>query len=287
MNDETTSPLPDGTPRAADRPPPPVSYKMTGDLPALFAAKAKARLAFGPIVKNREVTVRPPNSPEYKFTYATLDAVREATDKALAEQGLDLWHLVCTAPDGERELHTFLTHANGGMVEACVVLPKTKMTRDGEKELTIQELGSAQTYWMRYSDNAILGVAAEHDDDGNAANGNEVMASKPRSPTPRREPPAPAPKAAPPPAAKPQEPPSPPPAARTQMDPGTGEAISEELSASIRQAFKDLGYGKGPQPMAICRKITGKPPEALDAADGLRLLAYLKSPEAAAEAGNK
>lgn len=278
------------TPETEPKKPPPVSIRLVpapdGSMAPLFAAKAKARLEFGPIVRDREVTVRPQNSPEYKFTYAELSTVRDAVDKALGANGLDLWHAVCTAPDLERELHTYLTHASGAYVEAVIVLPRVKLGRDGERELTIQDLGSAITYWERYSAVAMLGVASEHDDDGNAGMGNEITAARNKSQERRREmPPAPKEKTpekskakaeehphAPPaePKAEAQRPPTTPPPAPAQAAPapqaakpllpsesGPGGPLTQAQSDTIRDGFKRLGL-KGQAAVKFCYEVAGK-----------------------------
>ena len=57
--------------------------------------------------------------------------------------------------------------------------------KDGMK---VQEVGSLLTYWERYCYVALAGVASEHDDDGNAADGNTVAAMAPRVQPKRDEP---------------------------------------------------------------------------------------------------
>lgn len=172
-----------------------LTYRMVGDMGPLFAAKAAARLKFNPIEKDREVEVQPKKRDDgswpakYKFQYATLGAVRAACDPALAENGLDIFHLPCTGLD-DRELHTFLAHSSGAFIEAVLLISNVKGW---------QEFGSAMTYAERYSYVALAGVAAEHDDDGNAADGNTVQNSQPRD----RSKPAPPPKAPPKPPGKP------------------------------------------------------------------------------------
>lgn len=281
MNDTNDSP--EKTDTIAPPKPPPVSVRMVpapdGSMAPLFAAKAKARLAFKPIVRSRKVTVEPMNSKAYTFWYAPLDVVREAVDQALAENGLDLWHVVCTAPDLERELHTYLTHASGAMVEMVIVLPRTKITRDGEKDLTIQEVGSAITYWSRYCDTAVLGVASEDDDDGNSAVGNEVKEREDKPQGKRRTPPEPP--------ARPQEPPrnatTPPPPVEPQkpasVPPGplpTGsEPCTEELKGLLKAQCNRLKKNPA-QAGAICLERYKKKPGELTQQEGLDLLAFLR-----------
>lgn len=171
MTDESnTAPETDAASKAPIPPELIVTYKLVGDMAPLFAAKAKARLGFQAIAKNRTVKVKTKSGDTYDFEYATLDAVRAACDPALAEQGLDIWHLPCSGLEG-RELHTFLTHSSGAYVEAVLLIPQVD---------NWQLFGSAITYAERYSYQALAGVLGEHDDDGNAADGNTITDSRPR-----------------------------------------------------------------------------------------------------------
>lgn len=159
-----------------------VTITMSENLAELFAAKAKARLEFKPIVKNRNVKVKMTSGGSYDFDYATLDSVRDSCDEALAKHGLDIFHLPGTTAEGGRVLYTFLSHSSGAYIRAAVVMPGH---RDNMK---VQEVGSLLTYWERYCYVALAGVASEHDDDGNAADGNTVAAMAPRAQSRRDEP---------------------------------------------------------------------------------------------------
>lgn len=164
---------------------------------ALFAAMANAKASFGSIAKDRHVRVDSPNGRSYEFDYATLDAVLSATDAALSRAGL----CVLDVPT-DSELVTMLTHCDGGFLQSVQSLPATKEQWDRDTKerrqvpLTIQDIGSAITYRRRYARQCILGVAAEEDDDGNAAVGGHVE-NRQLPPTPRKEP-SPAQIAAPP-----------------------------------------------------------------------------------------
>lgn len=125
----------------------------------LSAALAKAQAKFAPIERSRTVTVTMASGGKYTFNYASLDTIFLAVRPALAENGLAITQLIV-----HDELITLLLHAGGGRLEARSPLPKVGRP---------QELGSAITYARRYAVQAILGVAAEEDDDGNAASGNE------------------------------------------------------------------------------------------------------------------
>lgn len=127
---------------------------------ALVGALAKAQGAFEPIRKNRTVKVKLKSGGGYEFRYATLDSVIVATRRALAENGLAL-----TATVGE-SLTVLLMHESGEWMASSVPLPSPKGDWQG--------YGSAMQYARRYLISTMLGVASEHDDDANAADGHAV-----------------------------------------------------------------------------------------------------------------
>lgn len=138
------------------------------DFGALAAALAKAQASFPTIQRDKEVTVTMKSGGSYKFKYAPLDTILAAVRKPLADNGLAIVQLL---DDGE--LVTMLLHSGGAKVAGRIALGQTS---------TVQELGSAITYLRRYALQALLGIAAEEDDDGNRASGN--MATQRRRPDP-------------------------------------------------------------------------------------------------------
>ena len=111
---------------------------------ALIVAKAE----FNPIKKTAL-------NPFFKSKYATLEMVIEATDPALCKNGLSIIQLV----NGEN-LETVLIHTSGEWIASETALKAVKQDPQAQ--------GSAITYARRYALSAILGVASEEDDDGNA-----------------------------------------------------------------------------------------------------------------------
>ena len=71
-------------------------------------------------------------NPYFKSRYATLDAVLDATESALAEQGLTIVQIV----EGYI-LQTFLYHESGEFIQSNYPLPETTDS---------QKLGAAITY---------------------------------------------------------------------------------------------------------------------------------------------
>lgn len=130
----------------------------------LIEALAKAQLKFKPVLKqNENAAFTRGNRISY---YADLATYIDATQAALAEQGLVVTQWPDVAPEAKSmSLVSFLMHSSGEWMRGRLTLPATG--RDG---FTPQSCGSSITYARRYSYAAITGCASE-DDDGNAASG--------------------------------------------------------------------------------------------------------------------
>lgn len=129
---------------------------------ALVAALCKAREEFKPILKTA-------TNPYFNRKYATLDVILEAVSVPLAKNGLT----ALQTPEGDapmEELTTILAHSSGEWVSSSYGLHATKQDP--------QSLGSAITYARRYALAAILGVAAESDDDAAAATQGKAQAKE-------------------------------------------------------------------------------------------------------------
>ena len=99
-------------------------------------------------------------NPHFKSRYADLATVRDAVIPVLARHGLAVLQLPCEMDDAP-SLTTLLMHTSGEWVETCVKLRPAKLDPQG--------IGSALTYHRRYDLQSLAGVAADDDDDGNAA----------------------------------------------------------------------------------------------------------------------
>ncbi len=146
----------------------------------LVQALAKAQGEIGDIPRNRTVTVQPRSGGQpYQFKYATLSAIIDAIRKPLSNNGLAYTQIISHDADtGYYILTTTLWFGNQFLSS------KTPIIAEGQ---TNQQFGSALTYMKRYALAAILGIAADEDDDGNAADGNEIKAvadKKPKAPAP-------------------------------------------------------------------------------------------------------
>jgi len=108
-------------------------------------------------------------NPHFKSKYADLAAIRDATIPHLAKHGLTILQATETS-EGGFSLVTRLAHKSGQWIEGEYPLPLVL-----EKP---QAMGSALTYAKRYSWASMVGISADEDDDGNAAQGAAKPAAK-------------------------------------------------------------------------------------------------------------
>lgn len=200
----------------------------------LFAALAEAQAKFKPVIRSESVTVRGQTKDgrpfTYDFEYAPLESIIDATREALSASQLTLTQLI-----SGNELVTVLGHSSGAYLSSSVALPNTPR---------IQELGSAITYLRRYSMQAVLGIAAESDDDGAAQDG---LQSQKRAPEP-------APKPA---KAKP-----------------SGAELPEKVREDLWEFAKKVGFSK-PMLSDTCQNLFGKRRyDTLD--EAAKLMEYLR-----------
>jgi hypothetical protein len=119
----------------------------------LMTALAKAQGKIQPAMKDKA-------NPFFKSSYADLASVWTACRDALSENGLAVVQSVCTNSERAMNLITTLGHSSGQWI-------KSEMPIISQKQ-DPQSLGSAITYFRRYSLAAMVGVAPE-EDDGEAA----------------------------------------------------------------------------------------------------------------------
>jgi len=121
------------------------------------------------------------SNPYFKSKYAPLDAIVEATRPVLAKHGLAIQQFplfmegstlveitdkngnVTKSPIMTAGVETTILHKAGHFTTTTLLLPL--------KDQSPQGVGSAITYARRYSLAAVLGLATEDDDDGNASTG--------------------------------------------------------------------------------------------------------------------
>lgn len=146
----------------------------------MVKALAKAQGAIGDIPRNRTVTVTPRSGGQsYKFKYATLSAIIDAIRKPLSDNAVAYTQVISHDADGGYYLLTTTLHCGEQYLSS-----KVPLIAEGG---TNQQFGSALTYMKRYALAALLGISADEDDDGNAADGNEIKAmvsQPPKTPAP-------------------------------------------------------------------------------------------------------
>jgi hypothetical protein len=138
----------------------------------LAEALAKAQAKITHAAKDRE-------NPHFKSKYATLASVWDAVREPLTANGLSVVQTVESTQDGAFvEVRTHLLHSSGESMESSLKVPVAQRTAQG--------MGSAITYARRYALAAMVGVAPDDDDDGNAASQGQAPANGVRS-APRQQ----------------------------------------------------------------------------------------------------
>lgn len=132
----------------------------------IFEALAKAQSEIASPEKNKTVVVKTKTGGSYNFKYATLDAIIDCVRKPLSKNGMWFTQTLANG-NGKYRLVTTLGHSSGQWIASET--PILSGSADN------QEFGSALTYMKRYALSALLGVAADEDDDANLADGNTVV----------------------------------------------------------------------------------------------------------------
>ncbi|MFO0687493.1 MAG: ERF family protein [Myxococcota bacterium] len=148
----------------------------------LAAALARAQGEFGTIRKAHTAQVQTRTGGAYSYSFADLAAVLEAVRPALSKHELALVQLPAVRMvDGAAfvAVETILAHSSGASISTTLELPVDAATP--------QAIGSGMTYARRYSVLALLGIAAEDEDDD--AQGAQPRAPEPRAGRERKAPP--------------------------------------------------------------------------------------------------
>ena len=125
----------------------------SSEIGSLAVALAGAQAKFDKVVKGTTNTF-------FKSKYATLADVVDATRKGLAESKIAVVQEVSFA-EALCSVTTMLFHESGQWMKGTIAVPVGKLDPQG--------VGSASTYARRYGLSAFVNVAADDDDDGNAA----------------------------------------------------------------------------------------------------------------------
>jgi hypothetical protein len=206
---------PEPTPTAPPEAPTPKDRFASPTIAKVVTALARAQGKYKPLTKNCEGVVNYPArdgrpAGSYKFRYADLGAVIEATSEALSSE--ELAHVALI---GAGRLRVMLMHSSGEFLASEAPLPSPE-------DVGPQKFGSQVTYLRRYLLGPLVGVASEDDDDGNGAEGNQFD-RKAKAATPAA-------------AAKP----APPPAAPQAAPPSVGPAIVEAALSALLARLAEL-----------------------------------------------
>jgi hypothetical protein len=212
---------------------------MTDTTPALNAALAKVQAQLPKLERDRTVTVEPkdPKKPPYSYSYATLANVTDAILPLLAKHGLAFTAFPGAGSDGKMCLRYHLLHDSGESLSG-------EFPISGEGG--IQMIGGRITYARRYCLAAVVGVAADEDDESRldtdraprtaqraAAPAKRQTAAKPAGRTAQR--------AAPPPL------------------PGDGpQPYTAPQRAKMMALFGQLGIDDRAERLDICSRIVGR-----------------------------
>lgn len=130
----------------------------------IMGALSKAQGKIQPALKDKK-------NPFFKSNYADLSSVWGACRDALTENGLAVVQAVKPSENG-MSLVTTLGHSSGQWIRSEMPIMLQKQDP--------QALGSALTYYRRYSLAALVGVVSDEDDDGNRASHSEKVKPIPK-----------------------------------------------------------------------------------------------------------
>jgi len=192
-----------------------VSRFMSPTISKIVSALARAQSKYKPLAKNCEgkVSYNAKDGREagsYKFRYADLGAVLEATSEALSSE--ELAHTVLI---GAGRIRVILLHSSGEWFasEAPIGSPE---------EMGFQKFGAQITYLRRYLFAPLVDLASEDDDDANMVEGNHFDKTTTKASAPPKQ----APSA---PATAPMN-------AATKAEPASGKTTVDDVLAALKSA---------------------------------------------------
>lgn len=147
------------------------ALRLSDSFAQIATALAAAQGQFANPLKDKTAKVKTRTGGEYSFNYADLASVFDAIRQPLSINALALVQAprIDYLPDNVAlvTVTTRLIHGSGEWLECDVTM--------GADEQRPQVVSSAITYAKRYGLQALLGVVADEDDDGNAATGNSAL----------------------------------------------------------------------------------------------------------------
>lgn len=122
----------------------------SNSLNELFSALSKAQ-------SSMPIASKDSDNPFFKSKYADFAEIVRSSRPSLTTNGLTVIQRIVTLSDGSQALHTILGHSSGQYIDSIVKINPPKND--------VQAIGSYITYIKRYSYAAIVGVAADNEDD--------------------------------------------------------------------------------------------------------------------------
>lgn len=126
----------------------------------IYKSILEAKKEIGKVAKNAK-------NPHFRNTYADINALIEAVEPILLDKGL-----ILLQPVNDNTVTTKIIHVESGQeVSSSIILPDAK---------TPQQLGSAITYYRRYTLQSLLSLQAEDDDGQEASKAKPAPKGKPK-----------------------------------------------------------------------------------------------------------
>lgn len=214
---------------------------MTEAMKGLAVALAKVQAALPDLERDRTVEVQQKNGDTYSYSYATLANLSKVALPLLAANGLAFTAFPGAGSDGKMCLRYHLLHDSGESLTGEFPL---------SAEGGIQQLGGRITYARRYCLAAVIGLAAEEDDEARLE-GDGRTAQRAAAPRPVARPAAKA--GEPKPTAQRRQPSGPPPL------PGEGDKLTVEQGRKMHAVFREAGVDEREARLKWASDILGHP----------------------------
>lgn len=213
---------------------------MTERTAAIATALAKVQAALPKLERDRTVEVTQKNGNTYSYSYVTLANLSDAVLPLLAKHGLAFAAMPGAGADGKMCLRYHLLHESGEALSGEFPL---------SGEGGIQMIGGRITYARRYCLAAVVGVAADEDDESRLSEGPATAQRAPARPARQQTPAKATGRTAQ--RAQPGQPPLP------TDDSPTGR-YSPAQRTKIMAAFGQLGIEDRAERLDICSKVVGR-----------------------------
>lgn len=157
------------------------SLTFMGNWMALYSALAKAQAEFPEIPRTKTVTIQGAGY-SYSFDYSPLDNTQHLIRPILGKHGIAINQPPVTGPNKDFRVVTIMAGHGGAVVG------EIDIARVGD----IKQQAGLFTYMQRYGYEGMVGVKADTDDDGAAANneGAKIQDRTPKRRTPDNPPPS-------------------------------------------------------------------------------------------------